>query len=386
MIPGHDADLLQGTLAALLRGEAPDVALDGPMLQSLAEAAMQHGIGGLLDRRLVEAGAKDVFQRALRERLTPFVRSQVLEDSLTHLELQRVLRSLAEAGIDSMLFKGAALAYSHYAEPWLRSRSDTDILVREQDVPRAGNILRSLGYQQGHCLTGKLVSQQMAYIRTDPSGARHSLDVHWRLFNRPDLADLVGFDELFESSAPIPALDRGARALGPVHALWLAAVHWVAHHQNRPRLIWMYDIHALIMGMDELAEWVRLARRTKVSAICNTTLCAVQGLLAAPVPDWVLSELSAAGPEPSAAYLGPRWVGDIRLGDFRALPGWRPRLQLVTEVVFPDRAFMMREYRARNPALLPWLYVHRLLRGAWRFGRRMVGPGPGSVGAMTRER
>ena len=44
-------------------------------------------------------------------------------------ELKQLLRALARGGVLPLLLKGAHLAYSHYARPYLRPKPDTDLLV-----------------------------------------------------------------------------------------------------------------------------------------------------------------------------------------------------------------------------------------------------------------
>jgi hypothetical protein len=67
-------------------------------------------------------------------------------DLLGERELRKVLISLVEYGVRPLLLKGASLAYTVYPSPALRPRGDTDLLVREGDLPRVAQILRKLGY------------------------------------------------------------------------------------------------------------------------------------------------------------------------------------------------------------------------------------------------
>ena len=52
----------------------------------------------------------------------------------------------------------------------------------------------------------------------------------------------------------------------------------------------------------------------------------------------------------------------------RGLNGWRDRLRLLREVTLPSPEYMVEAYGVgRNGrVLLPVLYVHRCVRGAWR--------------------
>ncbi len=50
----------------------------------------------------------------------------------------------------------------------------------------------------------------------------------------------------------------------------------------------------------------------------------------------------------------------------RILPGWRQRLRLLKEYVFPPAAYMLNRYQTKHRWLLPLLYGHRTIQGAWR--------------------
>jgi hypothetical protein len=74
--------------------------------------------------------------------------------------------------------------------------------------------------------------------------------------------------------------------------------------------------------------------------------------------------------EPSAMYLGPAVRKfDVLLDDLRALPGWRARLTLLKEHLFPDAAYMRRTYASGASGPILWLYVRRIVTGAVKWFR-----------------
>ena len=89
------------------------------------------------------------------------------------------------------------------------------------------------------------------------------------------------------------------------------------------------------------------------------------------VPDDVLLALDATGEEePSLVYTERTQRRlDVLLADLRRLPRWRDRLQLLAEHAFPPASFVMARYAARRRVLLPVLYAHRLVTGAWKWLR-----------------
>ena len=55
--------------------------------------------------------------------------------------LAKLLKALADAGVDAVLMKGTALAYSVYDDPSARRRGDSDLLIRPADLERARKVL-----------------------------------------------------------------------------------------------------------------------------------------------------------------------------------------------------------------------------------------------------
>src|SRR5262249_51587245 len=154
-------------------------------------------------------------------------------------EITRVLASLREAGVTALVLKGGALAYTHYPAPHLRPRGDTDLLVTREDRARAQEALDDLGYRRQNSVSRDAVHTQWMFRRHE-GRLPHTIDLHWAISNRPLFARMLSFDELRRDARPIATLGADALAPAPVHALILACVHRVAHHDDAPTLIWLY--------------------------------------------------------------------------------------------------------------------------------------------------
>src|SRR5207248_540191 len=153
-------------------------------------------------------------------------------------------------------------------------------------------------------------------------------------------ADLFPNEELAARSVPLPQLGEGARGVGPVHALAIACIHRVAHHQHDHRLIWMYDIHLLAGALEpgEADEFLELAHRKRIATVCMQAVSLAREKFATRLPAGLiegLQDLSSANrDEPSAAYAGRqlRQIDGLLL-DLAALKGWRLRLRFLREHV-----------------------------------------------------
>jgi hypothetical protein len=181
------------------------------------------------------------------------------------------------------------------------------------------------------------------------------------------------------AAVSIPELGETARAPGPAHSLALACVHRLAHHSNDERLIWIYDIHVLAerMSENERKEFVEFAVAKRLSAVCAEGLAVAELRFRGRAAKLLLVQLTARrspSREPSETYARRTMRKfDVLLSDLNALEGWRPRLTLLREHLFPPRAYMQEVYGVSSPALLPLLYVWRVARGARSWCRRPVG-------------
>jgi hypothetical protein len=290
------------------------------------------------------------------------------------MELQRLVVAIGTRGLDMLLMKGASLAYDVYPDPAWRVRSDIDLLIRQSDRARVRACLEELGYRSEPEVSGRFATHQFHGARFDRHGVRHLCDVHWKIANPQRFANAIPFDELARDAVPIPMLGPDARGLGRAHALWLACVHQVAHHYDRDMLVWVYDVHLLVETLDatDLARFLSLAERTGVRRICLRALLLARTRFGTTIPSLALATLEAAPrDEPSRVFLGPGVRPfDVLLDDLRVLRGWRARLTLLKEHLFPDPAYIRRTYARGSSAPLAWLYGRRIATGAARWFRR----------------
>ncbi len=303
------------------------------------------------------------FQAVLRE--------AVATELVARRELTQVAATLAATGLHPLVFKGAALAFTHYPFPASRPRVDVDFMMSTEAATRAESVFAGLGYAPLPCTSGTLVRSQVSYARVDRYGLTHTFDVHWRISIPPVFANRLSLEELTETAVPLPALGPTVRTVDPVHALAIACIHRVAHHHGHERLIWLYDIHLLAGALraTEVERFLRIARDRSISAVCEQGLTNACERFGTALPEGLMEGLhqhvARRGQDPTAVYLRShlRKV-DVLLSDLRALPTWRPRLTLLREHVFPPADFMRQSYRRSPRAFLPALYAWRFIEGA----------------------
>ena len=326
----------------------------------------------LLYERLARTPDAAEWPLEVREHLAVTSRRLATEEALRGAETRTVVSALAGAGVRPILIKGTALAYVWYDTPVSRPRNDTDLLIGAAQVDAARRVLSSIGYTpMPQCQD---LFSQFEVQKVDGFGVLHAFDVHWKISTQPVFADFLTYEELLPRTVPVPALCGAAVAPGAVDALLLACVHPVMHHRNVERALWTYDIHLLAtsLGSAGFDEFVMLARRRKVKAICAHGLRQARETFGTVIPEGIIERLSGDGPvESSAEYLTSqrRWHDELA-SSLRGTPSLAGRARLVRRVLFPDPHYMLGSYGLGDKPLahllLPALYMHRNLRGLWK--------------------
>jgi len=341
-------------------------------LQRLCEALARDSVGPADDLfDLARAHRVDALL-AQRVRATDRLRASAALDLPAERDLIEICDAAHEHGIEMLLLKGSALAYTHYPAPHLRPRGDIDMLIRRRDLDRAAHVLTRMGYERSLETDAEIWTGQRHYARTSAAGPV-LVDLHWRAANPRLCAGALAFDEVWPRSVAVPALGAHARTLSPADSLVLACLHRVAHHQDRIQLLWLWDIHLLASRMSaaEFASFASGAAGAKLGVVCARGLALARECFGTAVPDELLAELAAAKGEPAAAFVGAAFSPfDVAFTDLAALSGWRARVSLVREHLFPSAAYMRRRYPRWPAVLLPIAYVHRIVAGAPRWLRR----------------
>ena len=293
----------------------------------------------------------------------------VLIERLRNAELRRVLHRLGH--IDLLLLKGVGLAHTIYPAPHLRRRIDVDLFVRPDAVAAVHQALVACGYARRPAAA--LADSERSYEHVDAGEFHDNIDLHWAVANPHPFADVLPFDEAWRSSVAVAALGPTVRTLGHADALLLACIHRVAHHNDSPCLLWLWDIHLLSSRLttEEWEALVRAAQGTGMRAVTIRGLELAHDRFGAPVPAGVIDRLAPAGrKEPAARFVRGLRLAEIALTDLAARRSWRNRLAFLWENLFPARTHMRATYERCPTVLLPIAYLHRIVRGAPKWFRR----------------
>lgn len=288
--------------------------------------------------------------------------------------LAGVLRALQDAGVETIVLKGAALALLCYRDPGVRPMKDLDVLVPPARRTEADDAVQRQGWRP------------LAMVDPDAIAERHysaaggkELDIHHYLlpYDRYTGAD----DSLWSAAVPLEIEGVVSRALAPADQLFHVLVHGVAWNQV-PQVRWVADAVTVIRSAATRLDWDRVleqtTRRSFVPAV-RSGLDYLRRTFEVDVPADVVRRLDAV--QVSRGHRLEHWAR--QRGPFTPL-GWAPLIwcgyvrTLQGTGLRPGLSGFMRSLRHQLPAqnvftfglLLAWKVLRAPTRQiahlAWR--------------------
>jgi len=200
--------------------------------------------------------------------------------------LAKVARMFADAGVEGLLVKGAALAFTVYEEPAARFMADIDLLVRPGESDRvvaalvAGGCTVKPEPRRHH--SASLLGETCVYVH---AGAMLQLvEVHTTLdkvVTRP-----IDVAALFDRATPAPSLPALRLPAPEDHAL-LVALHAATH--DFTHAIAFLDLELLLRRGLDVRVLADRAREWRLTAVMFAMLSGMRQLGAASVDDELVS-------------------------------------------------------------------------------------------------
>jgi len=310
---------------------------------------------------------------SLKPDITQLKASMAANEALKQRELSTLFNAFNQADLKSVLFKGSALAYSIYPKPWLRPRSDSDVLIQPSNREKFELVLAQQGYQKHFAIQGNYVSYQDTYSKALAGESFLNIDLHWRINNRQMFRQTFSVEELIEHGDTLEQFDH-AHLNAPIYipgnidSLLIASLHRAGHHNKEERLAWIYDIHLLASSLND-KQWQDLCNKAiakKITAITLNALEIAHHYFNTRLNEGTLVQLasSAKTNEPSAIFLN-RELSERHYfwADIKSMPDLGSKLSFVRESVFPPPAYVRRQM---NTSYTSVAYIKRFIRGIRR--------------------
>jgi hypothetical protein len=291
---------------AASRSEFVRKPIDWPMLWALAD---EHGMLPLLAARLQDVDESTV-PPEFREKIRDWQRSQIVFSLSLNAELFRLLDRFSSAGLEVLLTKGPALAARCYGDPGARQYTDLDLIVRDQDIQHATEMMIALEYDskvplraiEAKKFPGEYVFSQRATGLIVEFHTEHTFRYH----PRP-----LPVQRLFDRRACVRFDGHDVPALSVEDELILICIHGAKHFWTR--LMWIADVAALVSRQD--VTWdLALAAAHEVSAerMLRVGLQLAAGVLSVELPRQVAADARA---DPAAGRIAEQIVSRLPLGE-----------------------------------------------------------------------
>jgi len=204
------------------------------------------------------------------------------------------LQSFNNAGIRTMLIKGAALTTLYYKDLGLRPMDDVDVLVHPDDALASFDLLGKLGWRPSLKARKSFDSKYLSFSHSlgfeNDSG--FSLDINWHLIKLCCAMDAD--DSFWKGAFPIKFQDMPVFVLNPTDQLMHVCFHGMTHIPMSPK--WIPDAIMIINSSGSEIDWDRLLAQVQERHIVlplNDTLAYLHNRLNASIPERVLRKLSS---------------------------------------------------------------------------------------------
>jgi hypothetical protein len=249
----------------------------------LIRLALRHRVLPLLYRSVQTIGA-DLVPPSIWADLQYHFHANAQRNLLLGGTLLRLLRVLVRHDIPAIPYKGPVLAMAAYGNLALRQFGDLDILVRQQDVGRAKDLLLAHGYRWWEQRPHTLLPRQRKVYELISADGQVLVELHWAITSSTFYVPLDP-SRLWDRLETIVLLETPVRTLTPEHLLLILCVHGAKHHWHR--LAWICDIAALLHVSAEM-DWGYVLEQAERSGCKRMLLLGV--LLAQTLLGTTLSE------------------------------------------------------------------------------------------------
>lgn len=249
----------------------------------------------LLAANLKAQGVDD----ALMTRFKSVTRHTWYHNQMMFASAAIVLQQLHDAGIQTLITKGAALISLHYRDIGLRPMNDFDLMVPSAQAARAMELLKSHGWQpdtrgqdnEAHELIDEKYLNTV-YAQPFINERKQSFDLHRHL-----LPQCCGEhdDDIFWQGAVATSLNGvQTRALNPSDQILHACIHGVQWNSVAP-LRWIADAMIVMRTSDDI-DWNRLVEHTRSRRLnlpVGAALHYLRDKMDAPIPLEIIEEIAA---------------------------------------------------------------------------------------------
>ena len=223
--------------------------VDWTVLSELAEA---HGLLGLVALGLRECG-KTAVPAEVSQAWREHQRAQALFTLHLTAEMFRLFESFAATDLAALVIKGPVLSMRCYGDPGLRQYGDLDLIVRDNDILRATELMIGLGYEPRVPVAAIQAKKSPGEYAFRQASTKLLVEFHtektFRYHPQP-----LPLEKLFARQTRVRIDAHEIPALSPEDELVLICIHGGKHFWER--LGYIADVSAFLSRQE--LDWERV--------------------------------------------------------------------------------------------------------------------------------
>lgn len=204
-------------------------------------------------------GSRIADQRLLN-RMKGAARHVWLRNQYMVADCAKLVGALAEAGVPTVLLKGAAMVVAIDRHVGLRWMSDCDVLVPPEEALTAIRVLAERGFTKDQELTPRDLGLVHGITLHDKGSGRDRIDLHWQ-----PIRD-IGADSMtraiFEGAKPAAIGGVASLVPAPEHMIFHAIVHGT-EWSPLPRYDWLVDTVKVVRRAGGDFDWDTVCRTAR---------------------------------------------------------------------------------------------------------------------------
>ena len=362
--------------------------LEGPLdWCKLLELASWHRLSALLFHNLTRAELRSGVPPWVMQEIEGIYYDNIARNLRFQAELGKVLRTLYTQEIAAIVLKGSALLEPVYRDIGLRPMGDLDILVDDDNLAFADDLVKGLGYSPSANdeIQQKTRDEHRHFPALFSPDGIVTVEIH-RHIVRPDSPLHFNLSGLRDRAPEATIAGAQALVLAPEDLITHLCIHFFLdrRYSSRAALGQLCDISETIQHYESVLDWelfCREAQKNNHSGPLHSALFAAKAMLGTSPPEFVLKSLEPPVFNPDMAELFHKnrvlgttpWLAHEVL-DPRS--GYTPMNWVKSSFrrILPSTADLASKYGRSSSRWGVLLYVRRTLQVGWLSGRSLLHP------------
>ena len=177
----------------------------------------------------------------------------------------RALSLLSAEGVPAVLLRGNAIAREIYNDPYYRTSTDIDILIRQEDLARSDSVFSKNGYVRGDNLPFKFCVNRIHHALYRCPDTDVLIELHWN-FGIPSFFGLSS-DDIW---AGVVQTEKDQYGLSPAMTIIHLLMHHYMHAFRELRIL--TDIIWALHKYEDSIEWSSLVQKMKDIGLMKTAM------------------------------------------------------------------------------------------------------------------